>query len=244
MGNNRSILWEGRIPLSSVLWRFNSSKPLEFSSAFEERRQFLWKSMQIQYPHLYDGEILILSHFSFENTKLILYTRSIRFSQILVHLKDGLKVPEYGSLGFQAIITNPPSHSFLLVGERSHESEYKPGFLTIPGGIFEADDTKNSLINACLRELTEEISISLNRSSFYLVAILLEASYLGTCLLVEVEILLDNENPILTGQKIFGNEEWEKNQLEWILFSQIREMTQKRLTEGLSYLYDKQKQVR
>ncbi|UCE13352.1 MAG: NUDIX hydrolase [Candidatus Heimdallarchaeota archaeon] len=236
MGKNRSALWEGRIPLSSVFWRFNASKPFQLSPSFEERRLYVWKSMQMQYPHLYDGELLVLSHFYFENSKLILITRSIRFSQVLVHLKDGLKVSEHGSLGFQAIITNPPSHSLLLVGERSHESEYKPGFLTIPGGIFESDDARNSLTNACVRELDEEINVPLNINSFYLIAMLPEANQLGTCLLIEVETTEEHARTVMPNLKVTGNEEWEENQLEWLSFSQICDLKKNRLMEGLSFL--------
>ncbi|MFX1285512.1 MAG: NUDIX domain-containing protein [Promethearchaeota archaeon] len=228
-------MWEGRIPLSSVTWTYDPKKHFWFPPSFEERRLQIWYSMLSHYPHLYDGEILVLDHFFLEKGILRLSTRSVRFSKILVHMKDNLKFPKYGSLGFQAIVTDP-THSYLLIGKRSHFSEYKPGYHTIPGGMFEKSDINNSLIDACLRELTEEISIDINPKSFYLIAMLLEANHLGTCLLVEVETKEKLSSSNNHESKILGNEEWENNQLEWILFSQICDLDQKRILEGLDFL--------
>ncbi|MFX0211265.1 MAG: NUDIX domain-containing protein [Candidatus Hodarchaeota archaeon] len=235
MGNTEEILWEGRIPLSSVKWTFNPNKTFNFPPKFENRRQQIWNSMCKAYPHLYDGEILFLEDYSLEKESLKLYTRTIRFSEILVHIEDDLRVPNYGSLGFQAIITDS-THAYLLMGERAHTSEYKPGYLAIPGGIFEKNDSRKSILEACLRELEEEIVIDVDQESFYLVAILREASKLGICLLVEVETM---KNVSSSEGKVDGNEEWERNQLEWIKFSQICDLEQDRLMEGLNFLRSK-----
>ena len=234
-----SILWEGRIPLSEVSWSFDPTKKFSISPSFEKRRHQVWKSMHNQFPHLYDGEILILDDFFVETKKntMKLSTWGIPFSIILVHEKDNLKVPKYGSLGFQAIITDP-SHSYLLIGERSHESEYMPGYLTLPGGIFESSDLKKSLVKACLREINEELPLSIKKESFHVIAMLSELKQLGTCLLVEAETT-ENLSLSISNHKIVGNEEWEKNQLEWILFSQISDLDTNRLMEGLCYLYRK-----
>ncbi len=235
MGDDEEILWEGRIPLSLVIWTFNPTKNFNFPPLFEKRRQQIWNSMCKTHPHLYDGEILVLDNFTREKEILKLHTQTIRFSSIQVYLEDKLKVPNYGSLGFQAIITDP-THSYLLMGERAHTSEYKPGYLAIPGGIFEKSDSEKSLLEACMRELQEEITIKVNQESFYLVAMVREASKLGTCLLTEVETIDD----VLSSEgKLSGNEEWERNQLEWIKFSQICDLEQDRLMEGLNFLRTK-----
>ncbi len=237
MNSTGSILWEGRVPLSEVSWSFDLTKRFHVSPSFEKRRRQVWNSMHNQFPHLYDGEILILDDFSTEKNTLKLSTWGIPFSVILVHQNDNLKVPKYGSLGFQAIISNP-SHSHLLVGERSHVSEYMPGYLTLPGGIFESTDLEKSLVEACLREINEEISISTIEESFQLIAILPEIKQLGTCLLVEAETTETN-NLSDSNHKIIGNEEWENNQLEWIPFSRISTLDRNRLMEGLCYLQGK-----
>ncbi|MHA2156728.1 MAG: NUDIX hydrolase, partial [Candidatus Hodarchaeales archaeon] len=203
--------------------------------SFEERRKILWNSLCKQYPHLYDGEILVLDNFNLEKDFLTLYTQTIRFSSIQVHLMENLRVPKYGSLGFQTIITDP-SHSYFLIGERTHASEYKPGYLAIPGGIFEKRDSEHSLLEACMRELREEMSIEVNQESFCLVAMVREASKLGTCLIVEVETL---SNVLSSEDKIIGNEEWETKQLQWISPLQVCELNQDLLMEGLNYLRSK-----
>ncbi len=237
MNSTGSSLWEGRIPLSEVSWSFDPTKRFHSSPSFEKRRQQVWNSMHNQFPHLYDGEILILDDFFIEKNVLKLNTWAIPFSVILVHQKDNLKVPKYGSLGFQAIITDP-SHSYLLIGERSHGSDYRPGYLTLPGGIFETSDLEKSLVEACLREINEEIPIGINEESFHLIAILPEVKQLGTCLLVEAETT-ERYYQSDFNHKISGNEEWEKNQLEWISFPKISDLDKNRLMEGLCYLYEK-----
>ncbi|UCG00859.1 MAG: NUDIX hydrolase [Candidatus Heimdallarchaeota archaeon] len=233
MGNYEEILWEGRIPLSSVIWTFDPNKTFKFSPLFEEQRQQIWNAMCKTHPHLYDGQILILNDFSFEKNILKLNTWTIRFSCIQVFLKKNLEVPKFGGLGFQAIITDP-TYSYLLIGERAHTSEYKPGYKAIPGGIFEESDSKKSLLEACLRELKEEIQIDVNPESFFIIAMVREASKLGTCLIIEVETRED-----VSQQSLYGNDEWESNQLEWIEFSQVFDLKHKHLTEGLHFLRSK-----
>ena len=63
MNSIGSILWEGRIPLSEVSWIFDDAKRFQFSPLFEKRRQQVRNFMYNQFPHLYDGEILILDDF-------------------------------------------------------------------------------------------------------------------------------------------------------------------------------------
>ena len=113
-----------------------------------------------------------------------------------------------------------------------------PSYLTLPGGIFESTDLEKSLVEACLREINEEIPISINKESFQLIAILPEVKQLGTCLLVEVETT-ETSNLSDSNHKIIGNEEWEKNQLEWIPFSRISNLARNRLMEGLCSLHGK-----
>ncbi|MFX0206380.1 MAG: NUDIX hydrolase, partial [Candidatus Hodarchaeota archaeon] len=133
-----------------------------------------------------------------------------------------------------AIITDP-KHKYLLIGERAHKSDYRPGYQAIPGGIYEKGDSESSLLKACLRELKEEVTIDVNQHSFYLIAMVREASGLGICLLVEVETT-SPDSPL---KKIQGKEEWERNILEWIKFSQIREIRHDKISERLYFLRSK-----
>ncbi|MFW9992196.1 MAG: NUDIX domain-containing protein [Candidatus Odinarchaeota archaeon] len=213
---NDSVIWTGRVPLSSITWVFDESKRFSFSPSFEKKRQETWKYMTQHYPWIYDGELLALDDLSVENSALKLMMRSIRFSQLVTHERNGLRLPEsLGSLGFQAVITNS-NNTHLLIGERAQSSDYKPGFITLPGGIFETSDMQSSLQDACLRELREEIALPLNEQSMFSIALIRDTNHTGSIILVEGKASASFTSSELNSGTVAGNEEWEGNKLWWL----------------------------
>lgn len=152
-------------------------------------------------------------------------------------MHDKGKIPfksSLGSLGFQCVVLNKNRNAF-LIGERAHTSDYKPGWLTLPGGIFELDDTKKAVQKACLRELTEEVTINVKIKSLRLRAILREQNNLGTILLIEAETDSNVPRERIKRTKVGGNEEWENNELEWIDIADLNTLS-KPLMEGITFL--------
>ena len=225
------VLWTGRKNLEKVNWEHDPSKKFSFSQDFVERKNHLWQQMTTDYPQIYDGTIIVLEKYQEKEDQVTFNTRSIKFSEMVMLERNSLPMPEsLGPLGFQAIILNQPENHF-LIGKRSEKSEYRPGFLTIPGGLFELEDIGGSVKSACLRELNEEMELSFDESEMFLVAILQDYS-LGINLLLECQILDEwNSNALF----VKGNEEWEKK-LRWITFDQALNLDEKTIMEGLSFI--------
>ena len=155
-------LWSGKIPLFDVNWTFLQHKKFDFSNEFLKDKNRYWKKYILQFPQLYDGDLLFLDDFSVEGKRMELTTRSIKFSTLTYMISKNIKLSEsLGSLGFQLFVCDPKGEKFLL-GERSQSSEYKPGHYTIPGGMFEVEDSIDSVANACLREIKEELYLDLD----------------------------------------------------------------------------------
>lgn len=165
-----------------------------------------------------------------EANDLKLSVGTIRFAQMMTHERLDIPIHDgHGSLGVQvAIFTANRRH--LLVGERSHNSDYRPGWLTIPGGIFEVTDVSGSITKAINREMREEVMLKL-RQSFLLRAILKMHPHTSTALLVEAQ-LAETEN-IDVSRAVKGNEEWEEKILRWLPCSELPQLNRERIFDGL-----------
>ena len=159
----------------------------------------------------------------------------MKFSSLVYLEYKQMKLSEsLGSLGFQIFIRDPSGERFLL-GKRAHSSEYKPDHYTLPGGMFEVEDSVDSVTKACLREIEEELFLSIDPQTIYLTAILRELSNLGVVLLLECT--LDNKihSKILEQEKITANEEWEEQGVHWYRFTSISKLDHTNLMEGLLF---------
>ncbi len=158
MSKQNFELWSGKFPISDVIWTFLPDKKFEFSTKFPNEKNEHWKSYLLQFPNLYDGDLLFLDNFSVKERMIVLTTRSMKFSTLTYLERNKIKLKEsLGSIGFQLFIRDPIGDNFLL-GKRAQSSEYKPGYYTIPGGMFEVDDSNDSVANACLREINEDFT--------------------------------------------------------------------------------------
>ncbi len=244
MATQNFKLWSGKLPIRDVLWKFLPEKKFNFSSGFLKEKDEHWKNYLQQYPRLYDGNLLLLDDFSVEEGRIVFITRSMRFSTLTYIINKSIKLEEsLGSLGFQMFISDPTGEKFLL-GTRSKSSEYKPGHYTIPGGMFEVDDIADSVTNACLREINEEISISLDPHTIYLTGILRELNNLGIVLLLECSLDINIHSHLLEQKKLAANEEWEGSFVSWFPFASINELDSSLLMEGLVYRLDKPNQLK
>ena len=232
-------LWSGKIPLSDVNWTFLEHKKFDFSNEFLKDKNSYWRKYILQFAQLYDGDLLFLDDFSVEGKRMELTTRSIKFSTLTYMISKNIKLSEsLGSLGFQLFVCDPKGEKFLL-GERSQSSEYKPGHYTIPGGMFEVEDSIDSVANACLREIKEELYLDLDPNTLFLTAILRELNDLGIVLLLECSLDRKIHAPILVQEKLAANEEWEGSYVYWFPFNSINELDQALLMEGLVYKLEK-----
>ena len=240
MSKQNFELWSGKLPISDVIWTFLPDKKFKFSSKFLRKKNDNWRSYLLQFPLLYDGDLLFLDNFLVEDGRMVLTTRSMKFSTLTYLECNKIKLTEsLGSLGFQLFIRDPTEENFLL-GKRAQSSEYKPGHYTIPGGMFEVDDSVDSVTNACLREINEELSLNLDPNKVFLVAILRELNNLGVVLLLEYSLDKRIHSHILEQKKLVANEEWEGRYVYWFPFASINELDHKLLMEGLVYNWIKQ----
>ncbi|WP_455142384.1 NUDIX hydrolase [Candidatus Hodarchaeum mangrovi] len=237
MTNEIIPIWEGLLEIQRIFWHHNPDKFVPISSETFSKIKINWINQKKKYPNLYDGTILLLNDFILEKDGLSisLKTSPIKFSILNYFVQNDMILPEtYGSLGFQVIIKTKES-SHLLAGKRSHLSEYKPLFWTVPGGMLEEGDIKQPFINAVIRELSEEIDLPININSFKLSAILPEISGNGVVLILNTLIKydIDINNPVS------GNEEWEDQSLYWITSKELSNLDPKKSMEGLLYLIQK-----
>ena len=237
MDNEIISLWEGSLQINNIFWDHNPHKSVSISSQELAKIEHNWKNQKKKYPNLYDGTILLLDEFIFEknNNRIRIKTQNLRFSILNYFVQNKMTLPEtYGSLGFQVIIKTL-NNTYLLLGKRSHLSEYKPLYWTVPGGMLEEKDVKHPFIEAVIRELSEEINLPININSFNLIAILPEISGNGIVLLLKAFVT----NDINISKHVSGNEEWEDHILYWISEKDLVNLNLERSMEGLRYLIQK-----
>ncbi|MFW9855704.1 MAG: NUDIX domain-containing protein [Candidatus Thorarchaeota archaeon] len=235
--NSAKVFWEQKITLSDVSWEHDPQYRFNFSSKVLRLSKLHWKELSRQYSALYDGRILVLQNISESSGVLTLTTSWIEFSLLAYHNRNELSIPgTHGVLGCKVLITNPKETHF-LAGVRSQKSEHKPGFLMLPGGLFEISDINGTLQEACLRELREELEIQVQEDLMDLIAIIRGEKGNAAILMIHTKcgILGDGEAPDVS-IPVAGNEEWQDNILRWIPLEQIPYLDSTNLMEGLKYL--------
>lgn len=227
------VLWKGCLALTTATWKLDPSWTYELPLELEQSRAAIWNQAKKDFPHIYDGKLLCLTSYNCEANELTLHVGIIRFSQMMTHERTDVPIHDgYGSLGVQVAIFTQDRRS-LLVGERSHNSDYRPGWLAIPGGIFEETDVNNSIIEAINREMREEVALKLHQS-FALRALLKMHPHTSTALLVEVQ--LSEAETIDVSKSVMGNEEWEGQILRWLPCSELPHLNRERIFEGLDFI--------
>lgn len=223
--------WRGRIPLANVTWNLSIDKELRLPDHLEIRREEIWKEILEEHPSAYDGSLLVLSDYTIKNSKAHLKLSYIAFSRILTLVNTGHGLDDCGTLGFQSVIFSPNREHFIF-GQRSEDSMYCPLFYALPGGMLEVKDTKGSVEQACLREINEEVNISLAKEMF-LVGIMDELQgNVGTAIIIEG---VTNGEPI-TESTIYGNEEWIDHMLEWRSPNNLEGISEENSLEGLVFV--------
>ncbi|MHA2250288.1 MAG: NUDIX hydrolase [Candidatus Kariarchaeaceae archaeon] len=227
------ILWEGSIPLDQVKWEFIPNNDPSLPIGFETLRKSTWEMKKKQFPNLYDGDIVFLNDFRIEDEGITLYVSEIKFSTITTLFENRISLPmNKGSLGFQATIFDINKEK-VLVGQRSAKSEYKPGFYSMPGGIFEVSDLKSTVAHGILREVNEEIGINLENHPMLLRAIVREQNNIAVGLMVEISSDLSTKSEGLP-----ANEEWQDHRVKWYTINEICSLG-KEILEGLIYMKKK-----
>ncbi|MHA2168594.1 MAG: NUDIX domain-containing protein [Candidatus Kariarchaeaceae archaeon] len=226
-----TVLWEGLIPMSGVLWDICSETIDELPLELEKRRETVWQEKLKLHPHLYDGDIVSLLHFLAFDDSVVLSVGRIKFSQICTIYYERARLPQFDkSLGVKFVIYNQSKSEF-LVGQRQRNSEYKPLCFVLPGGILEVSDLEKPVVEACLREIQEELKIQVDSSTFNLIAIIRDVNELGIQLLTEV-IIANDQDP----HNLVPNGEWEKDSVHWVTIEDLKQMDEKQILEGLHFV--------
>ena len=109
--------------------------------------------------------------------------------------------------------------------------------------MFEVEDSDDSVTNACLREIQEEVSLSLNPNTIFLHGILRELNDLGVVLLLKCSLDKKIHSHLLEQEKLDANEEWEGGYVYWFPFASINELDHTLLMEGLVHKLDELNQI-
>jgi ADP-ribose pyrophosphatase YjhB (NUDIX family) len=233
MKKELDIMWRGNLPLSAVEWEFDTTAEIAFSREIEEKIKDFWEEAVKQYPTMYDGTLLCVHKINCQSEKISLVMGYIPFSVVHYHYQNNKPLTvTYGSLGFQAKIYNP-ERTHVLLGQRVSTSEYKPGYYALPGGILEKKDLQGTIAEACLREIKEETFLEINTETFRVLTVFREDHKVAIGILVEVETKQEIDAEKNAKLVIPANEEWEKQELTWYSVTQVKELKDEQLLEGL-----------
>ena len=222
------MYWRGRIPVQNVEWKFSGDREQFLSEDLEKEREEIWKNTVQSYPDTYDGKVLTLDDFRFEENSISMNLGYTRFSRVLTLDKVKASPQGYGSLGVQAALFSS-DRKYLLLGQRSTEMMYCPLYYGIPGGIFEITDTDSGFESACLREVTEEVEIEIN-PEVELVALLPELHGTVGVAAIIAGTVSDTAN---VRKHVSGNEEWVDRKLSWHSVDALQEFVPDNSLEGL-----------
>jgi 8-oxo-dGTP pyrophosphatase MutT (NUDIX family) len=229
---NIDVLWEGNLPLHYIKWDANNISKCSYFENFKVLADKNWNEHLKRYPNDYDGTLLFLEKFKFENGELNLEISLIKFSMANYLLKHNVPLKKgYGALGTQYLVFSP-NRDYILIGERAMTQSYYPGAINVPGGILEMKDLGTNPTIALIRELREEVLIPL-QSNFYLVAILGGWDNVSVTFLISAMINNKNKfNPNDTYES--DNNEWEGN-LRWLSLKKLERMSSPNFLDGLLY---------
>lgn len=225
-----TVYWKGRMATEEIEFE-HAHEQILLSDRLEKMREDIWRKTVQKYPDVYDGDILVLDAIATEKQKLMLHTKEIKFSRVLVLEKVGKGLGQYGTMGLQvAVFSN--NRQYLLYGERSHTEMYCPGLYSLPGGMLEVKDAKQSFDSACMRELKEEVSIEV-RGERHLIGIVKDLhSSVGITLIVEG---VARKKP-QAGEQVHGNEEWREKMLMWHDIDSLASLGESEVLSGLLFL--------
>jgi len=230
-------IWEGELPLDQIMWRNMSFKEFQLSNKHESEIKVNWDKHVKDYPSDYDGKLLFLENFQFEDNYIYLDISFVKFSTIIFMVKNKIPVKKgIGMLGTQCLIFSP-NKEFILVGERSLSQNYYPGALVNVGGMLELDDLKKTPKEALMREVYEEIHIPLE-SDALLKAILVGWNKISVTFLTSSSIStcysFNPDEETIPADK----HEFESN-LHWLSIQDLKKLPPDQLLDGLIYYRSK-----
>ncbi len=233
---NFNILWEGELPLDSIKWNKKNIKEFQLPSEHLFEIKANWDIYIKENPNDYDGNLLFLDNYYFQDNHLFLDTSFMKFSTAIYMVKNKILVKKgIGVLGTQYLIFSP-NKQYILVGERSLSQSYFPGALCGPGGMLELNDLNTSSKEALTRELYEEVSIPL-KSKAFLKAILVGWNGVSVAFIISTKIneaYNFNPNEIIPAKE----DEWEHN-LKWQSVEELKSILINELLDGLIYYRSK-----
>lgn len=230
------ILWEGKLSLDYIKWNNINVNRFKFSNQYKADAESYWDNHIKLKPNDYDGTLIFLDEFHFNNKQLFLDVGLIKFSMASYMLKEGIALKEgLGVLGVQYLIFST-NLKYLLIGQRALSQSYFPGATSIPGGILEISDLEKPPKIALTRELFEEVGVSFD-PNYFLRAILGAWNNISITFLISAvvsESYKFNPNEIILSDK----SEWEEA-LNWCSITSIQKMTSDSVLDGLYYYQSK-----
>ena len=230
------IIWEGLLNLDLIFWGLTNYPEYKLKPDLDEKRKEYWDTHTKKYPNDYDGTLLYLYDFKFENERLILNVGTIKFSTVLYMAQNKIAVDKgIGMLGMQCLIFSPQK-DYILVGERTLTQEYYPGALTIPGGMLEKEDLAKPPKISLMREVYEEALLNY-RKNHILLAILTGWNDISVSFLLSVvmdDSIRFNAKSMINSDKF----EWE-NDLWWLSIQKLKGYPIENILDGLIYYRSK-----
>ena len=231
-----NIIWEGLLNLDLISWVITNYPEYKLKSDLDEKKKEYWDTRYKKYPNDYDGTLIYLYNFKFENERLILDVGTIKFSTVIYMAQHKLAVDKgIGMLGMQCLIFSLKK-DYILVGERTLAQEYYPGALTIPGGMLEKEDLTTTPKVSLMREVYEEALLNY-RKDYNLLAILTGWNDISVTFLLSV--VMDDSTSFNPKRMIASDKfEW-KNDLWWLSIQKLKNYPIENILDGLLYYRSK-----
>ncbi|MFW9972050.1 MAG: NUDIX hydrolase [Candidatus Odinarchaeota archaeon] len=233
---NINILWEGELKLDFIKWNKKKNNEFRLTSKYDSNIQTSWTQHIKENPNDYDGSLIFLDHFHFDNNLLYLDTSYIKFSTVMFMLKNNIRVENgIGVLGCQYLVFSPKKQ-YVLIGERSPSQSYFPGAITIPGGILEIDDLNKPPKKAFMRELNEEVNLPF-KEELFLNAVL--EGWNGTSVTFLISTIIHESYNFNPKKSVLAEEDEWKDNLFWISTEELKRISNKHFLDGLIYYQSK-----
>ncbi len=230
------IIWEGFLDLNLISWGLTNYPEYKLKSDLDVKRIEYWETHTKKHPTDYDGTLIYLHDFKFENGRLILHVGTIKFSTVIYMARKKIPVDRgIGMLGIQCLIFSP-NKDYILVGERALTHEYYPGALTIPGGMLEKKDLTTSPKISLMREVYEEALLNYQKDQ-NLVAVLTGWNNISVTFLLSVVM---DDSTIFDSKRMIDSDkiEWE-NDLWWLSIQNLKEYPIENMLDGMIYYRSK-----
>ncbi len=231
-----NILWAGELPLDNIRW--NQIRPQEFqlSSKHDSKIRTCWDKHVKENPKDYNGTLIFLDDLHFKSNLLFLDTSYMKFSTATYMVKNEIRVKKgIGLLGTQYLVFSP-NKQYFLVGERALSQSYFPGATTIPGGILEISDLDKSPNEALIRELNEEVNLSIKIETS-LSAII--EGWNGTSVTFLISTTIRDSVNFNPDETIPAEQDEWKNGLRWLSHEELKQIPSNQLLDGLIYYQSK-----